>query len=203
MKMKATAILCVVFLTSATTADVKPTQWTSTKSKDGINAYVGRTADNGITPTKVDMTVSVSPEKALKVITNLDNYYKWVPYCKKSYTIQRVSDTVCYGYQRISAPMVTDRDLAVRLTIRKISNKNYEVLITAVPNFVKHESNTVRIEHFIARYNVYTGADNLTHVEQETEVDIGGSIPSFLINWTNSKQPHETFQSLRNEILNS
>jgi len=131
----------------------------------------------------------------------MDNYYKWVPYCKKSYTLQRVSDTDCYGYQRISAPMVTDRDIAVRLTVRKTDAKNYEVLVTAVPNFIKAESNAIRIQHMIARYRIYAVSNNLTLIEQVNEVNIGGSIPSFLLTWANRNQPEETFKNLRAEIL--
>jgi hypothetical protein len=203
MIVKATGIICAVWFTSAVTNNLKAENWSLTKNKDGITAYIGDKGSNGLTPTKVEMTIHVSPEKAIAVITDIDNYYRWVPYCKKSYTIQRVSDTALYGYQRISAPMVTDRDLAVRMTVNKINDKDYEILLTAVPSFVKSQSSAIRIQHFFARYHVYVGADNLTHIEQISEVDIGGNIPSFLLNWANNKQPSETFQSLRNRILNS
>ncbi len=203
MKIKATAILCVVFLTSATTPSLQPNQWTATNDKDGINSYIGASQTNGIIPTKVVMNISASPEKVIRVIADVDKYSQWVPYCEKSYTIQKVSDTTCYAYQRISAPMVTDRDLAMRLTVRKIANSEYEVLLTAVPNFVKAESNAIRIEHFIARYHVYALTKDTTCVEQVCEVNIGGSIPTFLLKWANRNQPHETFQKLRAQILNS
>ena len=201
--MKVTGIICAVWFSSAVTNAVKEDNWTLTKSKDGISAYVGLAGSNGITPTKVEMAVIASPEKVVHVIANMDDYNKWVPYCKKSYTIQRVSDTASYGYQRISAPMVADRDIAVRLTVRKISSKDFEVVVTAVPNFVKSVSSAIRIQHMIARYHVYTGADKLTHIEQVNEVDIGGHIPSFLLNWANRNQPQETFENLRNQILHS
>lgn len=201
--MKATGIICMVLLTSAATPTIKENEWTLTKSKDGINAFVGKPVNSAITPTRAEMSVALGPEKVVHVIADLNNYSKWIPYCNKSYTIQRVSDTVSYGYQRISAPMVTDRDVAVRLCIHKISDKNYEVVITAVPNFVKPESNAIRIQHLFAYYHIYAGADNLTHIEQVNEVDIGGSIPSFLLNWSNRNQPAETFANLRKEILNS
>ena len=201
--MKATAILCVVFLTSATTPELQPNQWTATDNKDGINSYIGPTGTNGTMATKVTMTLPTSPEKAVRIIADVDNYSQWVPYCEKSFTIQKVSDTVCYAYQRISAPLVSDRDLAMRLTVRKIANKEYEILLTAVPNFVKAENNAIRIEHFIARYHVYAISKDSTCIEQVCEVNIGGSIPSFLLRWANHNQPHETFQKLRTQILNS
>lgn len=203
MITKATGILCMVLFTSATTPRITNTEWQPTNNKDGINAWIGKTVNNGVIPTRVEMTVPVSPEKAVRVISDVDNYMQWVPYCKKSYVIQRVSDTVSYSYQRISAPMVTDRDLAMRMTVRKLNNKSYEVLLTAVPNFVKAESNAVRIEHFIARYKVYADANNITHVEQVCEVNIGGSVPTFLLKWANRNQPHETFENLREQIANS
>jgi hypothetical protein len=199
--MKATGIICAVLFTSAITHAAKEDNWTLTKSKDGISSYVGTTGANGITPTRVEMTVPASTEKVVRVIANMDEYDKWVPYCKKSYTIQQVSDTCSYGYQRISAPMVADRDIAVRLTVRKIGNKDYEILVTAVPNFIKSESGAIRIQHMIARYHVYAGANNLTHIEQVNEVDIGGRIPAFMLNWANKNQPQETFLNLRNQIL--
>lgn len=203
MIMKATGIICVVLMTTATSNNVATTEWSATNNKNGINAYIGKSVNKGVIPTKVEMTVSVSPEKALQVIANVNNYTEWVPYCEKSYTIQRVSDTVSYAYQRISAPMVADRDLAMRMTIRKIGNKNYEVLMTAVPGFVKKEGNAIRIEHFVTRYHVYALTNSTTRIEQICEVNIGGSVPTFLLKWANQNQPHETFENLREQILKS
>lgn len=203
MIMKATGILCMVLFTSAATPRTAKTVWQPTNNKDGINAYIAKDVNNGVIPTRVEMTVSVSPEKAVRVISDVDNYNQWVPYCKKSHIIQRVSDTVSYSYQRISAPMVADRDLAMRMTVRKINSKSYELLLTAVPGFVKNEPNAVRIEHFIAQYKVYADVNNVTHIEQVCEVNIGGSIPTFLLKWANRNQPHETFENLRKQIVKS
>jgi len=203
MILKATGIICVVLMTSATASNVASTEWSATNNKNGINAFIGKSVNSGVIPTKVEMTVSASPEKVLRVIVDVNNYSEWVPYCKKSFTIQKVSDTVSYAYQRISAPLVADRDLAMRMTIRSIGNKSYEVLMTAVPGFVKKETSTIRIEHFVARYHVYALTNNTTRIEQVCEVNIGGSIPTFLLKWANHNQPHETFENLREQILNS
>src|SRR4051812_38172106 len=116
MIMKAKAIICMALFGSTLNVTAGAYDWTPINNEDGIKTYVSTSATNGATPTKVEMVVAATPEKVVKVIADFENYINWVPYCKKSYTIQRVSDTVSYGYQRISAPFVTDRDIAVRLT---------------------------------------------------------------------------------------
>ena len=203
MKKRATVVICAMILVSATTTKNPSGEWTATNSKGGIKSYVGKSSNGNVIPTKVEMTVLASPEKVLKAITDMNGYTAWVPYCKKSYTIQCVSDTVFYAYQRISAPLVTDRDLAMRVNIHQIDKNNYNVLLTAVPSFVKKEKDAIRIEHFMASYRVSALTNKTTHVEQVCEVNIGGSVPSFLIRWANRNQPHETFENLRNQLLNN
>ncbi len=187
-------------LSSVSRPDNSKLTWNRVKSKDGITTYVANTETNGITPTRVEMTVAAAPQHVVAAITDLDNYYKWLPYCKESYTIQHVSDTVSYGYQRISAPLVTDRDVAMRCTIIKHSDTNYEVVITGVPNFIKHKGNAIRVQYLSSHYRVQSDASGITTIEQINQVDIGGNIPSFLVDWTNRTQPFETFQKLRKVI---
>lgn len=195
MKVKSFYFICFMLLTSASV-----TEWRRTQNLYGIVSYIGTPTSKGITPTKVEMTVSATPEKAVKVITNLNNYKLWLPYCKTSYVIQQVSDTVSYGYLRMSLPIVTDRDVAVRCTVHKTAGNSYEVLVTAVPNLKKEEIDAFRIKHFTSRYTVKADANGKTFIRQITEVDIGGNIPDFLIDWINELQPLETFQKLRKLI---
>lgn len=197
--MKTTGLICLALISTAA-APTTTSQWKCVKNDDGISAYVSSTATSSVQATKTEMTVNANTKKVVAVIMDMNNYKKWLPYCKESYIIQQVSDTVCYGYQRISAPVVADRDVAIRCTATKIGKDEYEISITAVPNFVKKNSNAVRIQHLLTHYTIKGDAKGRTFVSQTNEVDIGGSVPGFLINWSNKSQPYETFQRLRKTI---
>jgi hypothetical protein len=201
MKIKLTGLICLTLFTTVAAQASTTTQWECTKNADGIMSFVGSNKINGIAPTKVEMTVAATPEKVLGVIADFSRYDEWLPHCEKSYFLQRISDTISYGYIRLSPPLVTDRDAALRCTILKTSEKNYEVLVTAVPNFIHEEKNALRIQHMVCRYNLRVEPNGKTFISQTNEVNIGGSIPNFLINWSNNSQPFETFQRLRKLIV--
>ena len=200
MKLPASVIICFVFLTSSFRIDNRSDSWTLLKSKDNISSYSGEAGKNGITPTRVDMIVHAAPERVVRVISDMDKYKLWVPYCKTSFFVQKPSDTLCYGYQRMSAPLIKDRDVALRCSVVKTGDERYEVLIEAVPELVKTEEHAVRIKYLITRYKIYRDPSGATHVDQVNEVDIGGSIPTFLVNWLSRSQPYETCESLRKVI---
>lgn len=197
--MKTTGLICLAIISTAATP-VTTSQWKCVKSDDGINAYVTAANQGSIQATKTEMSVDANAKKVVAVIMDMNNYKAWLPYCKESYTLQQVSDTVCYGYQRISAPVVTDRDVAIRCTATKVGKDEYEISITAVPNFVKAKSNAVRIQHLLTHYTIKGDGKGHAYITQTNEVDIGGSVPNFLINWSNKSQPYETFQRLRKVI---
>ena len=200
MKLPTSVIICIVLLTSSFRIDNRYNSWTLLKSKNDISAYSGRAGKNGITPTRVEMIVHAAPEKVVQVISDMDKYKLWIPYCKKSFFLQKPSDTLCYGYQRMSAPFVKDRDVALRCSITKTGEQCYEMQILAVPDLVKTEEHAVRIRYLVTQYKIYRDPSGVTHVDQVNEVDIGGSIPTFLVNWLSRYQPYETCENLRKII---
>ena len=196
MKLPAAGLTCLIFIAFAYRADGNANKWKLLKSKDHISSFSGTPNDKGITPTMVEMTTHASPERVVSVIADMANYKLWVPYCKTSVLVQKASDNVCYGYQRVSAPLVKDRDMVLCCTVSK-TGTTYEILIVAAPNFLKPGNGAIRIQHLNTHYQIYPDASGTTHIIQVSEVDIGGSIPMFLLNWLSKYQPYETCQKLR------
>lgn len=198
--MKTASVICVLLL-STTMPLEKKQNWVVTKSKEGITTYVSANESSNA-PTKSEMIVDAPLNKTISTITNIDNYTKWVPYCKKSYCIEQVSDSVKYCYQLISAPMVKDRDVVSRMTVQKINENCYQIIITSFPNYIAKKNNTIRIEQLNTVYLVKAISKTKTFISQENKVSLGGSIPDFMVSWANKSQPFETFKNLRETIVN-
>lgn len=197
--MKASSIICVLLLSKTMPLETKQ-NWILTKNKEGISTYVSSTEGSN-PPTKSEMIVNVSTKKVVNAIVNIESYPKWVPYCKKSYCIEKVSDSVKYCYQLISAPMIKDRDVVSRMTTRKVDDSTYQITFTSFPNYIDKKNGVIRIERLNTIYIIKALENGKTKIIQENSVSLGGEIPEFLINWANKNQPYETFKNLRDNII--
>lgn len=172
--------------------------WTQTVQRDGIITYSGIPDKNGVRPSLAEMEVPFSLKHALAAITDVASYTAWTPYCSRSEVIQEITDSSFIYYQIISAPVVKDRDLVAEITI-SATDSSAVVTIKARPELIDTKWRTVRIEEFETTYWL-TATENGTEIKCKSSLDIGGSIPSFLLNTMNEQKPFETFQSLRKHM---
>lgn len=197
--MKTTSLICGLLL-STTMPIEKKQSWVVTQCKNGITTYQS-TAEESNCPTRSEMIVNAPIRKVTGVIADINNYKNWVPYCKTSKCVDAVSDNEKYCYQLISVPMIKDRDVVFRMTVKKTDETNYTIRITSSPAYLPKSKNALRIEHLLTTYTVTAVSDKQTKIVQENSVALGGSIPDFMLNWANKNQPYETFKALRTEIV--
>lgn len=149
------------------------------------------------------MNISQSPEETLRAILDFDSYHHWVPYCENSHTVKKVTDSLYYFYQLLDMPVIKNRDIIVKVEISELESKGYNIKMTSVPDYIERDPDAIRIGLFKASYSITqnTGSGK-TMVSMENEVDPGGYIPTFALNWASRSQPHQTFSNLKEHIAN-
>ncbi len=176
-------------------------KWTETKNKNSITTYIGPANNTGLRPTLSVMKVDQSPDETLKAILDFDSYHHWVPYCENSYTVDHVSDSLYYFYQLLDMPIIKNRDIIVKVEISSIHQGGYRLNMTSAPEYIETDPDAVRIGLFRADYTIEKDSTSTqTIVKMENEVDPGGYIPTFALNWASRSQPHETFSNLKEHI---
>lgn len=173
--------------------------WKKKIEKEGISVFE-RTADEGkIKETRTEMVITASPENVLRVMQDIYNYKHWVPNCESSTITRKISEFEFYYYQVFRAPVVKDRDLCAKASIRK-TELGYRVDVVPVPQEVPADANRVRITSFRSSTEIIKLNAKQVSVKQIIYVDPGGSIPAFLVNTTVADAPFNTFKGLRNRV---
>jgi hypothetical protein len=195
-------IFCTSFVTAQSSIDTDYKTWKPTQCKDNITSYLGTVKVKNATPTKVKMTIDVTPQDFIEAVTNFDKYHVWILYCTKSSIVKTINENECYAYYYISTPMASDRDVYVHSTVFKKSATSYEVIIADVPHYKSENKDVVRIPHFYSHYFVSVDNNGKTQVTHINETALGGSLPAFLLDWSNHSQPFNTMKTLRKCIIN-
>lgn len=207
LKNGLTIVLISIFYSSLVSAQASISSdykiWKQTQNKEKITSYLGSTKVKGATPTKVKMTIEVTPKEVVEAITNFDKYHLWIPYCTKSNFVEKINKNENYAYLYIDAPMVSDRDVYIFSTIIKKSENSYEVIIEDKADYKPEKKGVVRIPHLYSHYYISGNDNGSTQVTHFSETALGGSIPDFLIDWSNKSQPFETTKTLREGIINN
>ena len=189
-------------LCAGRSAGQDPEQWEQTRNKEGIVSYIGRTRTvNGFIPTKAEMGIGVPAEACVRAVTDFDEYTRWIPYCTASRTLERLFADECYAYYYISPPMSTDRDIVVHSTVTRTGEGAYDVVIEGVPGHTARVKGVIRVPFFLSRYHIAAYGNGGTRITHVNEIDLGGSIPEFLHNWSKESQPWDTMRTLRECIL--
>jgi len=176
--------------------------WEVTKDKDGIVTYIGLPDGKGLRPTRSVMSVDRPVAEVVKSILDFGSYPNWVPYCSNSSTIDHFADTLIYFYQVLDMPLIKNRDIVIKVAVHENEEGTIGIRMDSAPTHIESKPSALRISKFWGEYSIQTDkVSGLTVVELVNQVDPGGFIPTFAINWASRSQPHETFSNLREQIL--
>jgi len=176
--------------------------WEVTKDKDGIVTYIGSPDGNGLRPTRSVMSVDRPVEEVVKSILDFGSYPNWVPYCSNSTTIDSFSDTLIYFHQVLDMPLIKNRDIVIKVAVHENEEGTIGIRMDSAPTHIESKPSALRISRFWGEYTIKNDKTlGVTEIELVNQVDPGGFIPTFAINWASRLQPHETFSNLREHIL--
>ena len=98
-------------------------------------------------------------------------------------------------------PLIKKRDIIIKVLTRSRIAGGYELEMSISPDYIPVDPDAIRIESFSAFYSIYRDeASGKTTVALDNEVDPGGYVPTFALNWANRSAPHEVFTNLKDYI---
>ena len=175
--------------------------WTLTRDKHEIKTYIGAPNGTGLRPTRSIMTIVETPEQAVAAIVDFDQYEDWVPYCSDGKLLEKQNDSTYYFTQLLDMPLIKNRDIVIKSIIHHRISGGYEIEMIIAPTYIPVDPDAIRIEHFTAFYSIYKDEiTGKTIVALDNEVDPGGYVPTFAVNWANRSAPHEVFTNLKAHI---
>jgi hypothetical protein len=195
------AELCVV--ARAAEPETSPGEWKFISDKDGVTIYRRQRALSHESKSIADIAASTDLVRA--VLEDLESYTTFMPYTVECRVLKREGDTIV-AYQRISAPMVSDRDytIRVRTDVKKtpggtIYSSHWVTDNAAGP---PEKRGVVRVNLCEGSWLLEPTGPNSTRATYLIYTDSGGLIPSFIKDRAGPAGIRKLFQAIRKQVTN-
>jgi hypothetical protein len=169
------------------------------KDRDGIKVYTCHTDTSRFKSIVAEFTINSSFNDLMDRMMDVDGYTKWQFNTVEAKVLGRSSQSEQIYRTIVEAPWpIIDRDMVVRMTVHVDENKN-EASIDAesVKGILPSSNNYVRVPSSRAHWIVKRGKEKNLEVRYTMQIDPGGAVPSWLVNWVCAQAPYESFKNLK------
>jgi len=172
--------------------------------KNGIKVYTCSRSDSRFKTIKTNFSITSSLSQLAAAIIDIDNYAKWNYKTVSVRTLEKISDQEIVYYTEVGAPVLTsNRDFVIRLTLTPDpATKGMLVEAVSEPNRIPHKHDVVRVPFSRAKWIITPTDKGDLAVEYIIDIDLGGSVPPWIVNMFAEKAPYETFKALQEVIGN-
>jgi len=181
----------------------KTGNWKLIKNEDGIKAFTREVKGSDVKQVRVTANIKSTLTALVAIVRDVGSHTKWIYRCKTANVLKRISNTETYYYNETEAPWpVADRDIITHAVIKQ--NKKTKVVTitsTGVPNYIPPKKDIVRIEKLIAKWIFVPKPDGTVDVTSLLLIDLGGDLPSWLVNMAIADGPFETVYNMRREVV--
>lgn len=176
----------------------KVDEWVYEREKKGIKVFTKKSKWGKLRDSKAVMLVSESPEEMYRLLTDFDNYPKWLPRCKRARIVAHLNEKEFIAQIVFNVPWpFKDRDCVLRVKVDR-DPKTGTILITEVsePKYIREQEGVVRIQQLVATWKLVPKSGG-TEVTNEYGSNPGSDIPDWLTNTQSIETPMATFENIR------
>ena len=205
-------LLCLVVLIAchsganlgAAEPEAAPGEWKLVSTSDNVAISRRSRSGPGHYESKAIGEIAASTAVVHAVIDDVDSYSRFMPYTAECRLLKREGDSVL-TYQRISAPLVSDRDytLRVRTTSRKVEggisyHSRWETENESGPT---ERPGIVRVKLCEGGWLLEPLGPNATRATYTVYTDSGGVIPGFIKNSGSQIGIRKIFAAIRKQAM--
>jgi hypothetical protein len=181
--------------------DTKAGEWKSISDKDGVAIY--RRARPLSNESKAIGEIPANTDLVHAVLDDLESYSSFIPYTAECRVLKREAGSVV-AYERISAPLASDRDFTVRVrtSAKKVDSgtsyfTHWEADNAAGP---PEKRGVVRVSLCEGSWLLEPAGPNTTRATYTIYTDSGGVIPKFLKETGSQIAIRKLFAALRKQV---
>ncbi len=147
--------------------------------------------------------VDAPPDAVFRVVTNVEDHPRFMPFTKESTIVQRTSPNDVVVYQVVSPPLVSDRDAYFHITTTPGASPTsvWRSAWIAVPDFGPERSGRVRMR--IAEgtwlFEPLDGGTR-TRLTYNALTNIGGSVPGWMTNSSSLSVMKKMYAAIRKRV---
>lgn len=197
-----TVVLFILIVTSrvVNAQDIK-TNWELSKNKNGIKVYLRKHKETGLKEAKGLMEVHTSLSAILTLLKDVDNQKNWMYANKLSKLLKSDNNFAWILYTVSQTPWpLSDRDLISEARMYQDSSCNIHIKIHALPNYIATNSDYVRINYMHSEWLFSPKANGIVQIQFKIMINIGGSLPIWVMNLAVDKGPYNTLLKMRENL---
>ena len=167
--------------------------WKLVKQQKGIDVYVKSIPESPLNAVKATTTLDCPIASAVVAILDVSNHTKWMYQCKNARLLKMINDSSWYYYAQSKTPWpVQDRDYVSKIVARKCSNNSISVKGEGIPDYLPEKKDIIRLPYSRSEWKFTALEPDKVYVELYLSVDVGGSVPPWLLNLFISRGPFQT-----------
>jgi len=182
--------------------------WEHQDTESGVAVYTKDTPGSDIDTVKGVVTIPYATDDVHRVLENVSRYKRFMKDLKRARLLKqqdmRDGRVIGWIYQRLEFSALDDRDLVIRAVTTKAETprgNQYLVKFKAVTNFgPKPLPNVIRITTLTGTWKLKPiQGGKKTRVTYIRHIEMGGSVPDFLVNSGVKESMMFTLKALRKE----
>jgi ribosome-associated toxin RatA of RatAB toxin-antitoxin module len=181
--------------------ETTPGEWKSISNKDGVALY--RRQRTASYESKAIGEIAASTDLVHAVLNDVESYASFMPYTAECRVLKREDDSVV-TYQRISAPLTSDRDYTVRVrsSAKAVEGGRSYLSQWETENALgpPEKSGVVRVKLCEGSWLLEPIGPNTTRATYTIYTDSGGMIPKFIKETGSQIGIRKLFAAIRKQV---
>lgn len=168
--------------------------------KDSIQVYTCDPENSKYKVIQSKFYLNAYQRQLKAMLLDIDHLGEWQDQTVSAKLLKKVSENEIIYHTEVKAPVVDNRDFVIRLTIQQISAHEMKVTLVSIPDYIPKVKNVVRVPMSKAVWVVKEVKPRRLSIHYSLEIDLGGTLPAWVINSLSHKAPYQTFTSMKAKI---
>jgi hypothetical protein len=177
--------------------------WEVKKEKEGIQVFTKTNPNSPFHLLKAECDLAANSAEILDLILDISKHKDWVYNTVQSVLIKRISANEVIYYGETFAPWpVSNRDLVIHLTAITDSTTGIcTIKALSEPNLKPIVKGKVRVPRSQSVWKLIPINASKTHIIYTLDIDPGGNLPAWLVNYASVEGPYLSFQKMKRILL--
>jgi START domain len=168
------------------------------KDQDSIKVYTCHTDTSRFKSIVAEFTINTTPEELMQTVMDIPGYTQWQYNTVEAKVLRKISASEQIYRTVIEAPWpVTDRDMVVRIKVKYEDNNKIIITTESETGILPEKEGYVRVPSSRGKWVVTQATKNRLQVKFTIQIDPGGSVPVWLVNWVCAQAPYQSFKNLK------
>lgn len=168
--------------------------------KDSIQVYACDPENSKYKTIKAKFQLKATQLQLKTMLFDVNHLADWQDQTVSAQLLKKINVNEIIYHTEVRAPVVDNRDFVIKLVTQQITPREMKIILTSIPDYIPKKKNIVRVPMSKAVWQVKEEKPGTLSIQYTLEIDLGGTLPVWLINSLSHKAPYDTFKSMKEKI---